>query len=133
GGGGDQGAFGRVGEAADAQQGGRRRAEDRGRLRRRRPQEGGGRQRLDVVARGCGRGRGARARGGRGARVTTFAIISDLHANLEAVEAVLQRIDQLGVRQTVCLGDVVDYGADPGPTPRLVVDRCTWTIPRNHH
>jgi len=64
--------------------------------------------------------------------VTTFAIISDLHANLEAVEAVLQRIDQLGVRETVCLGDVVGYGADPAPTTRLVVDRCKWTIQGNH-
>jgi diadenosine tetraphosphatase ApaH/serine/threonine PP2A family protein phosphatase len=64
--------------------------------------------------------------------VTTFAIISDLHANLEAVEAVLQRIDQLGVRETVCLGDVVGYGADPGPTTRLVVARCKWTIQGNH-
>jgi hypothetical protein len=64
--------------------------------------------------------------------VTTFAIISDLHANLEAVEAVLQRIDQLGVRETVCLGDVVGYGADPGPTTRLVVERCKWTIQGNH-
>ena len=64
--------------------------------------------------------------------MTTFAIISDLHANLEAVEAVLARIDQLGVHEIVCLGDVVGYGPDPGPTTRLVMQRCKWTILGNH-
>jgi diadenosine tetraphosphatase ApaH/serine/threonine PP2A family protein phosphatase len=64
--------------------------------------------------------------------VTAFAIVSDLHANLEAVEAVFARIDQLGVRETVCLGDVVGYGADPLPVARLVMARCKWTIQGNH-
>ena len=42
-------------------------------------------------------------------------ILSDIHANLEALEAVLQDIDTLpGPRGTVvCLGDMVGYGADP--------------------
>jgi diadenosine tetraphosphatase ApaH/serine/threonine PP2A family protein phosphatase len=64
--------------------------------------------------------------------VTAFAVISDLHANLEAVEAVFHRIEQLGIRETVCLGDVVGYGADPGPTTRLVMQHCKWTIKGNH-
>jgi len=64
--------------------------------------------------------------------VTPFAIVSDLHANLEAVEAVFARIDQLGVRETVCLGDVVGYGPDPLPVARLVMARCKWTLRGNH-
>jgi len=64
--------------------------------------------------------------------VTAFALISDLHSNLEAVEAVLQRIDSLGVREICCLGDVVGYGADPLPVTRLVMQRCKWTILGNH-
>jgi diadenosine tetraphosphatase ApaH/serine/threonine PP2A family protein phosphatase len=64
--------------------------------------------------------------------VTVFALISDLHSNLEAVEAVLQRIDSLGVREICCLGDVVGYGADPLPVTRLVMQRCKWTILGNH-
>lgn len=64
--------------------------------------------------------------------MATFAIVSDLHANLEAVEAVFARIDQLGVRETVCLGDVVGYGADPEPVARIVMQRCKWTILGNH-
>lgn len=64
--------------------------------------------------------------------MTAFALISDLHANLEAVEAVFRRIDALGIREVCCLGDVVGYGADPLPTARLVMQRCKWTILGNH-
>jgi diadenosine tetraphosphatase ApaH/serine/threonine PP2A family protein phosphatase len=64
--------------------------------------------------------------------VSTFALVSDLHANLEALEAVLRRIDELGVREILCLGDVVGYGADPAVTTRIVMDRCKWTIKGNH-
>jgi diadenosine tetraphosphatase ApaH/serine/threonine PP2A family protein phosphatase len=61
-----------------------------------------------------------------------FAIVSDIHSNLEALESVFARIDALGVGETVCLGDVVGYGADPLPTTRLVMQRCKWTILGNH-
>lgn len=64
--------------------------------------------------------------------MAVFALISDLHANLEAVEAALTRIDQLGVREIMCLGDVVGYGADPLPVARLVLQRCSWCIQGNH-
>jgi diadenosine tetraphosphatase ApaH/serine/threonine PP2A family protein phosphatase len=64
--------------------------------------------------------------------VSTFALISDLHSNLEAVTAVLERIDALGVREVMCLGDVVGYGADPLPVTLLVMQRCKWTIQGNH-
>lgn len=64
--------------------------------------------------------------------MTAFAIISDLHSNLEAVEAVFQRIDQLGIREVVCLGDVIGYGPDPGPVTRMVMQRCRWVIQGNH-
>ncbi len=42
-----------------------------------------------------------------------LAVISDIHANLEALEAVLQSARDLGVTDYACLGDVVGYGADP--------------------
>lgn len=37
------------------------------------------------------------------------AFISDIHGNYEALKAVLARIDELGVSQVVCAGDVVGY------------------------
>jgi diadenosine tetraphosphatase ApaH/serine/threonine PP2A family protein phosphatase len=46
------------------------------------------------------------------------AVISCLHANLAATEAVLSDIDQLGIDTITCLGDLVGYG----PQPNEVVD-----------
>ena len=40
-----------------------------------------------------------------------LAILSDIHSNLPALEAVLDEIDATGVDETWCLGDVVGYGA----------------------
>jgi predicted phosphodiesterase len=42
-----------------------------------------------------------------------FAIFSDVHANLEALEAVLQDAEAHGATSHVCLGDVVGYNANP--------------------
>jgi len=64
--------------------------------------------------------------------VSTFALISDLHSNQEALTAVFQRIDELGVTEVHCLGDVVGYGADPAFCTRTVMDKCKWTIMGNH-
>ncbi len=61
-----------------------------------------------------------------------YAIISDIHANLEAFEAVLERIDVLGVDQIVCLGDVVGYNANPNECANLVREREIPTIMGNH-
>ncbi|MFM9914727.1 MAG: metallophosphoesterase family protein [Rhizobacter sp.] len=43
-----------------------------------------------------------------------LALMSDLHANREAVEAVLAHAEKQGVEQHALLGDFVGYGADPG-------------------
>lgn len=41
------------------------------------------------------------------------AIISDIHGNLEALEAVLEDIRSREIAEIVCLGDVIGYGPDP--------------------
>jgi predicted phosphodiesterase len=41
------------------------------------------------------------------------AFISDIHANIEALQAVLADIEPRGVDRIMCLGDVVNYGPDP--------------------
>ena len=43
------------------------------------------------------------------------AIISDIHANIEALDAVLADINSLGISEIYCLGDLVGYGPDPLP------------------
>jgi len=45
--------------------------------------------------------------------VTTTAILSDIHGNLAALEAVLEDIAQQNVDRIVCLGDIVGYGPHP--------------------
>jgi predicted phosphodiesterase len=39
-----------------------------------------------------------------------FAVISDIHSNLEALTAVLADIEKRGIRTIYCLGDVIGYG-----------------------
>jgi predicted phosphodiesterase len=59
------------------------------------------------------------------------AILSDIHANLEALQAVLEDIEKQGVEEVYCLGDVVGYG----PNPRECVDlamRCQICLLGNH-
>ncbi|MEW6199486.1 MAG: metallophosphoesterase family protein [Planctomycetota bacterium] len=62
----------------------------------------------------------------------SFAIISDIHSNLEALEAVLADIDARGIKEIVCLGDIVGYGANPKECLDLVRRRCRVTLMGNH-
>ncbi|MFO0981819.1 MAG: metallophosphoesterase family protein [Planctomycetota bacterium] len=61
-----------------------------------------------------------------------FAIISDIHSNIEALTAVFARIDQLGVNRICCLGDIVGYGPDPEPCIDLIRERCEFILRGNH-
>ncbi len=42
-----------------------------------------------------------------------FAIISDIHANIEALEVVKADIDAKGITEILCLGDIIGYGPNP--------------------
>ena len=61
-----------------------------------------------------------------------YAIISDIHANLEAFCAVLERIEDMGVDQIVCLGDVVGYNASPNECADILRERKIMTVLGNH-
>ena len=58
-----------------------------------------------------------------------FAVISDVHANLEALAEVLKNIE--GMR-LYCLGDLVDYGADPNEVIDTLRARGVLSILGNH-
>jgi diadenosine tetraphosphatase ApaH/serine/threonine PP2A family protein phosphatase len=60
------------------------------------------------------------------------AVLSDIHANQPALEAVLAAIDEVGVEELWCLGDVVGYGAQPDACAELVQDRCDLCLVGNH-
>ncbi|MGH7175840.1 MAG: metallophosphoesterase family protein, partial [Tepidisphaeraceae bacterium] len=61
-----------------------------------------------------------------------LAIVSDIHANLEAFTAVLDEIDRRGITDIICLGDVVGYGPNPMECLDLVDSRCRTTLMGNH-
>ncbi len=60
------------------------------------------------------------------------AVISDIHANLEALQAVLADIRALGLQTIYCLGDVAGYGADPEACLDLVRGACQICLRGNH-
>jgi predicted phosphodiesterase len=60
------------------------------------------------------------------------ALISDIHANLDALLVVLADIRAQGIRETYCLGDIVGYGPNPCECLDEVIARCKVTILGNH-
>lgn len=61
-----------------------------------------------------------------------FAIISDIHSNIEALTVVLQDIQQRGIQTIYCLGDVVGYGANPRECLDLVIEKTQNSVMGNH-
>jgi predicted phosphodiesterase len=61
-----------------------------------------------------------------------IALISDIHGNLEALQAVFHDIKDRSVDVIHCLGDVVGYGADPVACLELVRKKCRIKLMGNH-
>ena len=61
-----------------------------------------------------------------------LALISDIHANLEAIEAVLADIKGQDVDEIYCLGDVIGYGPNPRECIDLVMEHCGICLLGNH-
>jgi diadenosine tetraphosphatase ApaH/serine/threonine PP2A family protein phosphatase len=59
------------------------------------------------------------------------AIISDIHSNLEALQAVLEDLRQYEVEAIYCLGDIVGYGPNPRECVDLVM-QCKVVLLGNH-
>jgi diadenosine tetraphosphatase ApaH/serine/threonine PP2A family protein phosphatase len=63
------------------------------------------------------------------------ALLTDIHANLEALSACLDHARRMRVERYAFLGDLVGYGADPGPVVDVVrasVDRGAIAVLGNH-
>ncbi len=61
-----------------------------------------------------------------------YAIISDIHANLEALTKAMAIINDKHVDEIICLGDVVGYGANPNECVDIVRSRCSAVVLGNH-
>jgi len=63
---------------------------------------------------------------------TRVAVISDVHANWHALEAVLDEIDREEPDELWCLGDLVGYGPRPNPCCAAVERRAALCLAGNH-
>ena len=62
-----------------------------------------------------------------------IAIFSDVHGNIEALEAVLKKFQEVGgIDKYVCLGDIVGYGADPDTCCSRIRGVSEVTLLGNH-
>ncbi len=61
-----------------------------------------------------------------------YAVISDMHSNLEALTKVLGEIKTRNVNEIICLGDIVGYGANPDEVADLVRREARYVVRGNH-
>ncbi len=61
-----------------------------------------------------------------------YAIISDIHGNLEALEVVINNLKEEGYDLLLCLGDLVGYGPDPNECCQLIRETGEVVIAGNH-
>lgn len=61
-----------------------------------------------------------------------YAIISDIHGNLAALQRVLARINELECDRIICLGDVVGYGPFPNECCDIIQKHANICIIGNH-
>src|SRR5215211_6273820 len=61
-----------------------------------------------------------------------LGIFSDVHANIEALTAVMEAFRQERIDEYYCLGDVVGYGASPNECADIIRQKAKITILGNH-
>lgn len=61
-----------------------------------------------------------------------YAIFGDIHANLEALQAVLADAEQQGCTNYVCTGDIVGYASDPNECLKIVREMDCPVVKGNH-
>lgn len=62
----------------------------------------------------------------------TFAIVSDIHANIEALRAVVSDIQSRDIEKTICLGDIIGYGPNPRETTTFALNNFDFSLKGNH-
>ncbi len=61
-----------------------------------------------------------------------WAVLSDVHGNLEAFQSVIEDLRNQGAEQVAFLGDVVGYGANPNECLALLRELTEWVVAGNH-
>ncbi len=60
------------------------------------------------------------------------AVITDIHANIDALDAVLADCDSAGATEVIALGDLVGYGHDPEAVIQRLMERKVLSVMGNH-
>ncbi len=61
-----------------------------------------------------------------------IAVISDIHGNLEALNAVIEYLQEREIKNVYCLGDIVGYGPNPNECVQTVAKHAMTTVIGNH-
>jgi len=61
-----------------------------------------------------------------------YAILSDVHSNIDALDAVLHDVGARKIEDVFFLGDAVGYGPNPNECTELLVERCKILLAGNH-
>ena len=61
-----------------------------------------------------------------------YGILSDIHANIEALETVLKAYESEAIDKYICLGDTVGYGASPNEACSLMRSKVAQAVLGNH-
>nr|WP_018673466.1 metallophosphoesterase family protein [Brevibacillus laterosporus] len=66
-----------------------------------------------------------------GEDVERIAVISDIHGNIPALEAVLKDIEKRGIQEIYCLGDLAGKGPEPEKAVDMIKEKCSVTVRGN--
>lgn len=61
-----------------------------------------------------------------------FGVISDIHGNSTALNAVLNKLSQQHVDEIICCGDIIGIGGSPSEVITTVQNNCSYIIKGNH-
>ncbi|MDD5006146.1 MAG: metallophosphoesterase family protein [Candidatus Omnitrophica bacterium] len=61
-----------------------------------------------------------------------YAIFSDIHSNLEALQSVLAAYERERIDKYLCIGDIVGYAANPKECIKIIKDKKIITVAGNH-
>ena len=61
-----------------------------------------------------------------------YGVLGDIHGNCEALAAALAALDEHGVEQVLCVGDIIGYNADPDACVELLRAHEALCIAGNH-
>lgn len=61
-----------------------------------------------------------------------YAVISDIHSNIEALSKVMEDIKSQGVEEILCLGDIIGYGPSPVECLDIAMESFKMSLSGNH-